>query len=735
MNPKSMTPSEREQKIVDFVTSLWRQGEHDTQPDRERWATNLDLFAGKTPPSDRQEWQSQPFLHILAPLVRRAADASSDIIFDKEDFIEFESWDDKDQGAVKLAQVFSKVLKHYNDRAKIQSLFYDFLVALGTCGLGILKVHPEQRVVWTADVILEKIGKQQKKFKKGLAGKVENDWETIPEDDADLTKLLDEELENLLGTGQVQRKLGPKKKVELFITTRIVNPLNFVWSPDCDSVADSPYKIERHYSKLHDLDPYFKSGFFRKNKRHQIQMSSSQAVGANVGVNMNSSFEGQKINLRDQLNTPTAFSRTITLLEYYGDFWDEHGNILEENKHFIIAADKVLLRDSDIEDFDQGDPYIVVVASPRPFKAVGAGVADNAVDQQIITNDLFATFLDMFKLAIYPPRAYDSTAFQDADELEEDGLYPGQLIRAYKPASEAFTDITSSGANVAPILFQTLELMNLTAEKGAGIDTQSANPASRTRISAKEIQSNTSRSGQSQNSFARNIDENLLEPYARSICDIILQYGLELDNLKDLAQTAVITQEEFELLKNIPPIERYLEAKKKLKIKIRGFRERIERVQRLGNSADFLGMLTQFPPEAIQKMNFTTILKDVVDLFGFDGDSWIYQNTPADKAGEENMLLLNDQMVGIGEQDQHEAELPAHYAAVLKGPTQALLAHIQMHIQTVLEQGGQPPKMPPEVMEALGVSNEQPPTPAPTTRRITARRTADGGLEGEVNEG
>ncbi len=730
MKPKRKP--EREKQIADFVRSLWQRGVHDTQPDRDRWSINLDLFAGKQNFKQKSPWQSDVFIHMFAPLCRRMADGASDILFDKENFIELEAFDESNQGQVRLAQIFSKVLTHYNDKARIQTLLYEFLLAAGACGLGIVKVYPEYRTVYSGEVIVEKVRKQQEKTQKKIAGKVENPLMTIPEGEQDLEELITEAFDEMFDDeGPSTRKIGPKKRYDLFIRTEVVNPLNHVTEPDCDNIQEAPYDIQRHFIKLHELAPHFESGFLDKSKREYL--TGKNPTGSSVGGSLNDSEEGQKINLRDQYTEHSKYARSVELLEYYGDWWDEDGTILEERKHFIVANGNQLLRDADIDSWSQTSPYLKVVISPRPFKAYGAGVADAATDQQLLTNEFFSQFVDMMRLAIYPPYCFDSTAIKDSELLEEQGISPGQLIASFKPASEAFSTVPFPGANVAPILFQMFEMMNLTGEKGAGVDVQSANPASRARISAKEIQSNVNRSGQSQNSLARNLDENLLEPYAKTIYEILLQHALEKENLRQLAEEGVITQEEFSLLSDIPQIERYLEAKKKVKVKIRGFRERIERINRLGSSSDFLMSLASFPPEVLQKINFTEAMKDIVELYGFDADRWVIQNNPTDKAREENALLQNNQFVTAAPNDQHNLELPAHYEAVLSGLTPALQQHIQEHLDSLLAAGLPVPMMPPAVQEALGL-NEEAPAPQPSRRTIRAKRNEDGTLEGEVIE-
>jgi hypothetical protein len=726
---------DREKRISEFVLSLWRKSEHDTLKDRERISQNLNLFAGKQDwPTHTLPWQSKPFLHMFAPLCRRMAESASDIIFDKEDFLEYEAHDETNPGEVRLAEIMSKVLRHYNDKARIQSLLYDFLIALGACGFGVLKVTPEYRIVYSGDAVLKKVSRQKTQTQKTVGSKVENAWETIPQDEAGLTKLIQDEFDDMFGEGneQITRSLGPKKRYELFIVTKTINPLNYGYDPDIDSLQETAFDIQRHYIKLQELHPLFESGFLDKSKRDKLKNAAQ--TNSFSGSHINDSFEGQKINLRDQLTDHSKYSKVRTVYEYFGDFWDEEGTILEENKHFVVDSGGIVLRDKDNEDWAQESPFIKVVCSPRPFKPVGAGVADNAVDQQVLINEMFGMFVDMLKLAIHPPSVFDETGIRDIDELEEEGLHPGQLIRGFKKADDIFSPIPNPGVAVAPTLFQTLELLNLYGEKGAGVDTASANPASRARISAKEIQANVGRSGQSQNALARNLDENLLEPYAHAIAKIILQHGLDRENLEQLAQEGVISQEELTLLSDIPEIERYLECKRKLKIKIRGFRERIERIQRLGSSTDFLMSLSSFPPDVLSKINFTEALKDIADLYGFDSNRWIYQNTPTDKAREENTLLLNNQFLSVGEGDQHNLELPVHYEAVMQGLTQSLEGHIQEHLQALLAAGQPVPEMPPEVQEALGMVPAAP-APQPIRKTIRARRNDDGSIEGEVEEG
>jgi len=608
-------------------------------------------------------------------------------------------------GNTELARIFEKVVRYHLGMMKLPSLAYDFFISGGITGLGIMKLNVIPRIVWTGEVITKEIQRDEEKDKKKLPKDVQ---QNIPTDPDEIMNLILDDIKAFTGEGEPQRirlerQLGPKRRLEVGIEGEVVDPRNYAWEPNATRVENSGYRIERITKKFYELEPLFESHALDKSKRedllkkgHHVSLTSQSLI---------STYESQKIVTRDQLPQQSAHTPDIELLEYYGPLLGKDGRVIEENRHFIVATGKTLLKDRRIGFWDQLPPHVTARFSRSPFKAAGEGIADNAIDQQLLTNDLWSNFIDMMKLASYPPFVVDMNAIHNKEDIEE-GLFPNQRIETFgKSAKEVFSQLQFD-TNVGTILFQTLNRLEQQAFSAAGVDVTSANQASRARITASEVNANVDRSDESLLALGRELDENFIVPIIQKVMNITLQFGFETGSLEDLHTQGIITSSEFQLVSNIPKIERYNEIKRNFKIRVKGFRERIERHQSLANSNELLDKLSRMPESAQSKIDWNKAVADMVEQHGFEPNRWLIQNNPQDTAREENALLRTGKMVSILPDERHELHLPVHYEVLRQTPTDAAVQHILLTLQAMQELGIGPPEIPDDIRAILGFPPE-----------------------------
>ena len=702
--------AEREKYIVGFVRDMWNKASEETIADRRRWDLGFGLFQGKQDWSDREDWQSKPFIHEYSRLVRRTADSLTGLIFQRDDFFTMSAVDKNDPGKVELIRIFYKIVTYHLTMMKLPSLFYDYALMGGVTGLGIFKVFVEAALTWTPEVIVREIETQERKARKQIQGKLRDPY-VIPDDPLEFEALLEEELDRFLGPNSgarpVVREISPKKVLELRIKGEVVDPRDFVIEPNINNAYDSQYKIQRFYKRFYEVESLFESGVFDKSKRDKLVKvgNNPNLVSRSTTVN---TYESIKILSRDQSSQANNYAPVHEYLEYFGPLLGKRGEVLEEDMHFIVVSGDILLKDQQNPYWSKESPYLFSVFTKVPLKAVGQGISDNGIDQQLLMNDLFGTFLDMFKLAIHPPTVVDAAALQpeSAEELEL-GMFPGQILKSFgKPASEITSQIQLNAA-IAPLVFQTIARLSQQAEASAGVDVSNPNQGSRSRITATEIERNVTVSDDSVLSLAREIDQNWLIPLIQKIVDYTLQFGLEREALSQLEGSGVLTKPEFDLISGIPKIERFNEIKQNYNISIKGFRQRFERQIFLRNVVDFISTSKNLPPAAVQSIDWNNALEDVVEAFGFDPNRWIYKNTPQDKAEEENSILKDQQFITVSEVDDDKAHLPVHYNGLLSAPNEAFLAHIKMHLSRIMSRGEPMPDIPPEIKQVLGIPEQQ----------------------------
>lgn len=699
------TGKKRRTAIVDSVKELRRVFELQMVPDLQRWERNQNLFKGlqdwgKT--RDENPWMNKVSLRLFSSVVRQIAATAQNMIFTQPDFLGIEHDEDDE-----LARILEKVLRYEVRKMGFERKFNEAMLVGGTYGILPLKVAVAPRLVTKPEVIIAQLEKQQQREVEKIASDIETRDPNIPQDEDSVRGLLNEALVEMFGAaapGFKSPTLGGKKLFEVGFEYSIVNPHNFFWLPDIADINDSPFFIEQSFWSQFQLEAMFKSGVLdRKHRTEVLKGGIAQTLGGE-GVVHSGTDEGQRFAQRDQFDSRSQYMPRVELMEYFGPWIMDDGMIGEEDKHFIIAND-VLAKDQSNPYFAQMAPYFTAVFSKVPGKAVGEGVVDGGAEHNLLMNDIFSLYMDLLKLEVLTPRVWDSSKVVDPSQLEN-GIEPQALIEGSGDANKIFSNIEVGAGNTGNSVLQIMEFLRLSAEQSSAVDTQSTNPSSRARISATEIDSNQGRQAQSQTTHGAIIDNEIIMPAAERVLQGILQWGFETSNLARLASRGVITDQEFQLVAQIPKVSRYNELTRNFKIQVKGFREVLERNQRAQRMTEFISVASQ-NPQMNDDVDYKEVLRVLAGPLGADTDKFIRQNTPQDTAREENRILSDNKIVMPAPQEQHALHLPIHYERALRDLNDAFLQHILTHIQMANQQGQQVPPPPPELAEILGINEPE----------------------------
>lgn len=702
--------AEREAHIVDFVTATQRSFEEQTLPDRAKWREAEDLFAGRMnwgEDNANEEWMSRIFLPEFAPLIREVATLLQNALLERDELVNLIPANDESK---QIALINEKLVRYYIKRMGFFERIYEYLIAGGIYGFATWKQTVLLKPYFRPEVVIEQLDDQLTKQLNAITtAEVKKDT-LFPDSEADIQEALSRAVNRILGNaGEGQFKppsIKKKKSLEFCFGLELVNPFNYFTMPD-NKLNESAIHIERSYCKLFQLAPLFEAKYFSDAKRKDLA-SSSRGFSGRGTSGYAANYNSLKWRQRSQLDDRSPYFPNVELSEYYGPLLDKNGEPVDDKSyHFVIANGQHLLRDALNPSWEQQSPYFSAIFGARPFKPNGVGVGDSMANIQRVINELFSLYVDALKLDTYAPMAVNADMLLDPSQIDG-GIRPREVIQLYGgDAKTAFSELPRASNNSAE-LFQTIQQLSLSGQKGASINTMTSNPASRARISAAEVQSNDSRRIAASSSLAKEIDQGCIEPLVERTLSLILQYGFTADNLDLLRMRGVLSDSEYELLANIPPVERFLEASKNYTLDVRGLRSAVERRDFLARLTELLQQLNQMPPDAKQRLDWSRILTDAIETYGFNANKWLRQNTPQDKALEENALLKLGQQVSILPDDDHVAHLPAHYQAVLEaGPQPSLVAHIQGHIQGAQINGLQIPPPPPEVAQALGLPPPQ----------------------------
>lgn len=689
---------QEESYIVKFVVETQRSYERQTNPDRVKWKTYEELFAGKQdwgPDSDREEWMARCFLHEFAPIIRNVATYIQNTILERSE--EIVTLVPPDASGKEMADILEVIIRYFLEEMGFYRGFYDWALCGGIYGFATWKLFVDNKICWKPEVVIERIKKLETKQKSKIK-KVEGTKPVIvPDSMEEIERGLAEASNRLFGPGGMTPRFESKKYLELAFTLENVYPLNFFWSPEATDVNKAPVKIERIRKKLFELEPMFENGFLNEKKLDKLSKFSTGTSAGSVNP-----IEAEAYRVRDQTQQKLEWFPDIEMLEYFGPLTYTNGRLIKENCHFIVANGKHLIRHSEIQTWSRRDPYFTTIFSRRPFKADGVGVADGMASLQTIINDLFSMYVDKLKLDIYAPLAVRTDQLADPTQLNA-GITPGAIIETTEEPKKIIAEFPKTSTDVSTPLYQTIEKLSLSGQKAASVNTMTSNPASRARITGTEINANQSEKQLSVNQIVTEVDLFCIQPVVEHTKALVLQYVFNPQVLEQLVKEGVITPSQQSFIMGMPPIERFYEANKNYKLDVKGFRIVLERNDYLMRVGEWMQRLPTLPPEALQMIDFRNVLVDITEAYGFKSDRWLRQLTPHDKAREENPFIVK-QMLQPAEDDDDFAELGVHYEALLQnGPVETIVYHINQHIQQSVRKGQNIPPPPPEVAQMLGL--------------------------------
>ena len=687
--------------IVDCVVEQVKHSEETTTPDRDRWKLASTIFAGKYesgPTSEDRQEEAKVGLHTFSKICRAAASSAQELLHQDPKFYDFVPPEGEEMDL--FGRAVEKIHRHRVKELKIENHTYKFVLAGAISGIGINKFQVIKEIEDDEEYLLSLLEEEREKESKAISPEIKKTT-VVAGDGVDATGQLG--ILDMLEGGAGKKKISKKgsKLLSYNIKMKIVNPLNFFWDPACESINDSSWVAERYFIPFNMLEPGFKSGTF-KNKDQLTDLLSVGGSSGSTSIN-GADIESQKLLYEDKYYKASPYAPIVEVIEYYGPILERStGKTLQEHQRVIIANGKVVLAHGPNSNWKRKSPYFISTTSHVPFKGVGAGIADNGIDQELIGNEIMNLALQHLAFTVKGVKAVDVSALDDATDLET-GFYPGQLVGMRpgdgRSVKDSFHDLDYNPNLTFPVM-QMLEKLELSASAGASVDTSGSNPSSRARISASEIRANTDKTSRSQFTLARELDETYLEELLTRVLDFVLQYDLENQPLQEFVAAGIIAESEYRMISAIPTHERLKEAKRRYRLDVRGFRERLERNEFLSRLSEYMqqiNMLVQISPEMKPSINFKKIIQMFSEAYGLSGDDILIQNSPHDAAREENSILRNDRQIEVMPNDEHGAHLPVHYDLLMQAQNEATINHVRNHIMNATQGGVGFPPVPPEL--------------------------------------
>ncbi|MBL0320662.1 MAG: hypothetical protein IPP74_15415, partial [Alphaproteobacteria bacterium] len=327
--------SEKDKKIVQYVTELRRKHLEETQAIRKEWELKADLFAGKQnwgAYREQNPWMSKIFQHEFSVLIRRAANALKGLIFQGKDLFTLMSGD----GDTEFRRIVEKMLRHYVADSGLEKVFTEYLLTGGIYGISTLKVTAKPRVCWKAEYVTKELQIENDKFYANLPKEYERPSVISENSDGVLEDELMAAFDKIAGpTKSYSRVVEPKKYIEFCSEVELINPFNFCWLSGIRDINKSPFTIETNFLKFFQLNEAFNAGIIDKQKKNLVlKRSNSTSVD---GANFASTEDGQRILLQDQLSSTDTYLPRVETIEYFGPLLDKDGETIDECRRIIVA--------------------------------------------------------------------------------------------------------------------------------------------------------------------------------------------------------------------------------------------------------------------------------------------------------------------------------------------------------------------------------------------------------------
>lgn len=424
-----------------------------------------------------------------------------------------------------------------------------------------------------------------------------------------------------------------------------VSPLDIVFNPTAASFKDSP-KIVRSIKTIGELkrlaDTYPEHTFWRQalERREEItQRSGSFTKG-----------EWTKASQYQVDGFGSLFeyyqSGLVEILEFYGDYHDQHTGEVHTNKMVTIVDRCYKVREEDIATYDGQAPIFHVGWRLRPDNLWAMGPLENLVGMQYRIDHLENLKADAMDLAVHAPLII-------AGEVEQFQIYPGAKIHIDEQGS-----VTELGKNLGGIITADNQIADLEArmELYAGAPREAMGVRSPGEKTAFEVQTLNNAAGRIFQEKVTTFETDLLEPTLNAMLEVARRNVDEVDVVsvldKDIGFTRFleVSKEDITARGVIRPIG------------ARHFAQQAQDLQNLLGVAN--SPLWQLVLPHTSGIQLTRFIEDTVSIHGYE----IFKpNVAIEEAGE------TQRAAGAAEEDLAlEATMPPPPITMSGGPEEGM---------------------------------------------------------------
>jgi len=357
---------EKDLALVEYFRACKDECNDSTADIREIWDKTLQRYMCRRDWSKKQKWQSKAYTPLGKPTIKKAVRMIQKALIDAEDYFDFETYGITPEKK-KLCDLTKRITKCHLNKTGFIAKFSEALESGFTLSLMILKMWVANTPRhWTIDV----------------------------------------------KTNELVTKTLPELKL------KVINPYNFYFP------NDQAYYIEDEWITVPQLLSLTESkeGPF-SDKAVKNMISGDYTQGSLDGT------DKERLERLGLLETTNPYRKQCLLSHFWGPVLDKKGNVISENRHYIVGNEKYILLEPEKNVFYHGkSPYIIGNPLPVLFRSIGKGLIEDVLGLEDAIVEFTNSQIDNLHWIMLGVNEVDKMAFTPKGQAQLTELYPGKLV-------------------------------------------------------------------------------------------------------------------------------------------------------------------------------------------------------------------------------------------------------------------------------------------------------------------
>lgn len=575
--------------IINISTEMFQEADNARKPVENIWNKVYDLYNNKYDFSKKEDWQSKNYVPKISNAVNAIVGFLKKAVISKREWFSTEALEKKYE---EYEVSINNLIKYWLEKNKFVEIFGEGLIAGLLSNLIIFKVFWRNSEIlnetvlpdkaYQTDIIKDK-GKKENPFVKLL---METSQQGITEE-----KILEKDFYEVLANSQKQ---------DLRIS--IIDPYDFYIDP----TGKNKYCIHRSYMDLSDLKNVASSSGFDVEEINKISEDFKRQEARYK--------EDVRKGMNPSVSKP-SYRKQIEILEFWGDLYDENGNILYQNCTWTVANDRYLIRKPTKNPFwHQKFPFVWGPLVKKPFSVYHKNYFEDSLGLAFALTELLNLMLDINSFATAKAFEIDLDILADPEDLVS-GLYPAKVLKKRAGGTNANLIKEVSLGTMSPQILRIYQEMDREYQNSARTtEFLLGKPSTRGRPTATEVTIKTQQSSAAIEEVASDVEENVLAPLLQMILVLCLQYQRNFDDMR----LFVLQEEIVDKIKILAALD---EKEKKqivniFNFKVRGLSGIVSKQANLEKLLTFIKFIGDTP--AVEYIDFKKLMKKVLNNLELD---------------------------------------------------------------------------------------------------------------------